>query len=139
MVRPGSPSDFARPFAATVKLDMFGAPLEDRGQLQRSCEEIAPFLDGGQSIKHAHRSMLALKGYLRGLIHERRARPRDDLLNVLVAVEMQGDRLSEKELFANALGLMFMGSNGVANLIGNGLLALLRHANQWRGSSRTRP
>jgi cytochrome P450 len=66
--------------------------------------------------------------FFRTLIAERRAAPRDDMLSVLVAVrDADGDRLSEVELIATVSLLYFAGFVTTTNLIGNGLLALLRH------------
>jgi len=55
----------------------------------------------------------------------------DDLLTALFnAEEEQGSRLSREELVANAMLLLFAGHETTTNLIGNGLLALLRHPDQ---------
>jgi len=123
-------SEFAYPLSSTVKLDLIGVPVEDRDQFQEWCDHIAVFFDGLRDIGQAHRSMQALGEYLRNVIAGRRARPRDDLLSELVMAEADGGRLSEEELFANVLGLTFLGHKAVANLIGNGILALLRHPDQ---------
>jgi cytochrome P450 len=121
---------FARPLSAAFKQDLLAVPAEDRANLQRWSRDIAVFMGGWQGIAQAHRSMTDLNEYLRGVIAERRKRPGDDLLSLLVTAEAQGDRLREDELFANALGLIFLGTSGVANIIGNGLLALLRNPEQ---------
>ena len=65
--------------------------------------------------------------YFRGLIAERRASPRPDLLSGLVAAEEAGDKLSEDELLATCMLLLIAGHETTVNLIGNGTLALLRH------------
>jgi cytochrome P450 len=53
-------------------------------------------------------------------------RPRDDLLSALVAAEEAGDKLTEQELFTTLILLLIAGHETTVNLIGNGLLALLR-------------
>lgn len=121
---------FARPLSTAFKQEMLDVPREDRADLQRWSRDIAVFMGGWQGIAQAHRSMSDLNEYLRGIIAQRRGCPGEDLLSVLVEAEAQGDRLREDELFANALGLIFLGTSGVANLIGNGLLALVRHSDQ---------
>src|SRR5258708_9849421 len=68
--------------------------------------------------------------YFRGLIAERRARPQNDLLSSLIAVEAQGERLTEHELLANCILLFVAGHETTMNLIGNGMLALMRHPDQ---------
>ena len=68
---------------------------------------------------------------LRALIAKRRAEPADDLISALVAVEAEGDgRLTEPELIANAMALLTAGHETTTNLVGNGVLALLRHPDQ---------
>ena len=65
--------------------------------------------------------------YFRALLPERRRHPRADLLSSLIAAEEQGDRLTEGELLATCVLLFIAGHETTVNLIGNGLLALLRH------------
>ena len=74
----------------------------------------------------------ALADYFRGLIAERRAAPRDDMLSGLIAAEEAGDTLSENELLATCILLLVAGHETTVNLIGNGSLALLRHPAELR-------
>jgi cytochrome P450 len=74
----------------------------------------------------------ALADYFRGLIAERRAAPRDDMLSALIAAEEAGDKLSEEELLASCILLLVAGHETTVNLIGNGTLALLKHPEQLR-------
>lgn len=64
--------------------------------------------------------------YLTDLLDARRRRPGDDLLSALVLVEADGDRISPQEIVDLALLLLVAGHETTVNLIGNGLLALLR-------------
>jgi cytochrome P450 len=68
--------------------------------------------------------------YFRALLPERRRHPRADLLSSLIAAEEAGDRLTEGELLATCVLLFIAGHETTVNLIGNGLLALLRHPDQ---------
>jgi cytochrome P450 len=65
------------------------------------------------------------------LVAERRRAPRDDLLSALAQAEDGGDRLSEQELVANSILLLLAGHETTTNLIGNGMLALMRHPDQF--------
>ena len=65
------------------------------------------------------------------LVAERRRTPRDDLLSALAQAEDGGDRLSEQELVANSILLLLAGHETTTNLIGNGMLALVRHPDQF--------
>jgi cytochrome P450 len=78
----------------------------------------------------AQKSFIALANYFREKVAELRVSPRNNLLSALIDAEEQGDRLSEDELFANCVLLMIAGHETTTNLIGNGLLALLRHPDQ---------
>ena len=56
--------------------------------------------------------------------------PQDNLLNAMVEAEEAGDRLTQEELFANCVLLMFAGNETTTNLIGNGTLALMQNPEQ---------
>jgi cytochrome P450 len=60
----------------------------------------------------------------------RRVEPADDLMSALVAAEERGEKLSEQELNGTLALLLAAGNETTTNLIGNGLLALLRHPDQ---------
>jgi len=81
-------------------------------------------------VLSAQTSLLAMTEYLRPIIAARRVRPADDLLSALVAVEQQGELLNETELVATCMLLLIAGSETTTNLIGNGMLALLRNPGQ---------
>jgi len=125
--------DFAYPLPAIVIMEMLGIPPEDRDTFKTWSDDQMAFLGGrfpGDPLAPARRagdSTLVMNDYLRGLIAERRRAPRPDLISAMVAVEEQGDRLSEPELVATAALLLVAGHETTTNLIGNGLLALLRH------------
>jgi cytochrome P450 len=68
--------------------------------------------------------------YLRGQVAAARAAPRDDLLHQLIEAQEKHDRLSEDELLADLVLLFLAGHETTTNLIGNGLLALLRNPDQ---------
>jgi cytochrome P450 len=69
-------------------------------------------------------------GYMRQTFAERRRQPRADMISSLLAVEEQGDRLNEEELFSMMILLIVAGHETAVNLIGNGVLALLQHPDQ---------
>jgi cytochrome P450 len=75
---------------------------------------------------------MQIVGYLNELFAERRAQPREDLVSALLAVEEEGDRLTETELLSIVLLLFVAGHETTMNLIGNGTVALLRSPEQWR-------
>ena len=66
------------------------------------------------------------------LVEERRADPRDDLVSRLVHAESRQDRLALSEVDTMLRLLLGVGNHATADLIGNGLLALLRHPEQMQ-------
>ena len=60
-----------------------------------------------------------------------REHPREGLIYSLMTAEIGGDRLSEEEIVANCIVTMVGGQETTTNLIGNGLLTLLRHPDEF--------
>jgi cytochrome P450 len=67
---------------------------------------------------------------LAGLVAERRRAPGDDLVSALIAVSDRGERLDEQELLTTLELLMVAGYETTATMLGNCVLALLRHPDQ---------
>jgi hypothetical protein len=126
-------ADLAYPLPTTVIADLLGLPAEDRALFKRWSDDIAAgfFLvvtrETADAVRRANESQTALAAYFRELVAARRAHPRDDLLSALVAAESDGAVLSEDELLATCVLLLFAGHETTTNLIGNGCLALLEH------------
>jgi cytochrome P450 len=76
--------------------------------------------------ERAAKSLSKRQDYFRGLVVERRRGSCDDLLSALVVAEDRNDVLSEDEIVATSILLLFAGHETTTNLIGNGMLALLR-------------
>lgn len=135
-------ADLAYPLPVVVICEMLGVPTADRDSFRQWSLDIARSLDaiGMQAtgmltdpevVVRGNGARRALTAYFRnGLIPERRKHPRADLLSALIAAEEQGDKLSEGELLATCNLLFVAGHETTVNLIGNGLLALLRHPDQ---------
>jgi cytochrome P450 len=68
---------------------------------------------------------------LRELVAQRRAHPGDDLVSDLLAAGEDGP-VDEDELVGTAALLLMAGHEATVNVLGNGVLALLRHPDQWR-------
>jgi hypothetical protein len=130
--------EFAYPIPVNVICEMLGVPVEDQERFKGWSLDLARGLDSimlGPDSEVSKRSGLAREGltkYFRGLIAERRTSPRGDLLSALIAAEEAGDKLSEPELVAMCILLLVAGHETTVNLIGNGVLALLRHPDQLR-------
>ncbi len=128
--------DFAVPLPVTVIATMLGVPKEDHHRLRGWSSGFGRLISGRtltpQEAGEAESSILAFIAYFQALIETRRRRPADDMLSDLVAVEEMGERLSAEELIVNLILLLAAGHGTTTHLLGNGLLALLRHPEQWR-------
>lgn len=130
--------EFAYPIPVIVICEMLGVPVEDHERFKGWGLDIARGLDAvmlppnSEVGARSGASRRALAEYFRGLIAERRASPRDDMLSDLIAAEEAGDTLSEDELLATCILLLIAGHETTVNLIGNGTLALLRNPHQLR-------
>jgi cytochrome P450 len=82
-------------------------------------------------------SLLALREYLARQVALRRQQPSGDLISRLLQAEEQGQGLTEGELLGTCVTLLLAGHETTTNLIGNGLLALLRHPDQWAALDNT--
>jgi cytochrome P450 len=124
--------DLAYPLPVTVIAEMLGIPIEDRERFKHWSDEAIRSLGFGNT-DDARRSMQAsreLRAYLEPIVEQRRREPREDLISALVAAEEQGDKLSTNEVFSTIILLLVAGNETTTNLIGNGLLALLRNPAQ---------
>jgi cytochrome P450 len=133
--------DFAFPLPVTVICELLGVPSEDRELFRRFTRDMAALLDWEvtpQQLGVAAGGALNFTAYLVPLFEERWRSPRDDLISALVAAEEAGDHLGADELLATVLLLLVAGHETTMNLIGNGLLALLRNPTQLE-LLRTRP
>ena len=130
--------DLAYRLPVTVISEMLGVPEGDHEAMRGWSSDIARSLDAfglpsdQEIVERGRVARRAVGDYFRRLVPERRGRPGDDLLSQLIAAEEQGDRLTEGELLATCVLLYIAGHETTVNLIGNGLLALLRHPDQMR-------
>lgn len=127
--------DLAYPLPVKVISEMLGVPSEDHERFKGWSAALARGLDPEnllppEVIARRQSAGMAFAEYFRELIAERRRSPGDDLLSRLVAVEEGGDVLSEEELLATCILLLVAGHETTVNLIGNGVLALLRNRDQ---------
>ena len=126
-------ADLAFPLPVIVIAELIGVPVQDREQFKEWTGTLARSLDPvitPEIAQAADRATESFVAYFTHLIAERRARPQQDMLSALIAVEEEGDRLSQDELLANVILLFAAGHETTMNLIGNGMLALFRHPDQ---------
>jgi hypothetical protein len=127
-------ADFAEPLPAIVTAEMLGVPVADHGRLKNWSATFAEMLGNFQHNPDRLAGVLAavenLTAYFQNAIDEQRKHPREGLVRTLLTAEVDGDRLSDEEVIANCIVTMVGGLETTTNLIGNGVLSLLRNPDQ---------
>jgi cytochrome P450 len=122
--------DLAYELPLTVINELIGVPAEARPLVRKWSHGISLRLEPGM-IGEVHHSILEFRAYIGTLIDARRGRPGTDLVAALLVAEERGEKLTEEQLFAMLVHLLFAGHETTANLIGNCLYLLLSHREQW--------
>lgn len=138
-LRPGDRFDVidavAAPLPAIVIAELLGVPPEDHRQFKTWAAEIVAGIGrptlGLRQVDSAS-PVAKLFAYLGEIIAARRGDPRDDLISAMVLAQEENDALSDSELLATSNLLLIAGHETTTNLIGNGLLALLREPEQMQ-------
>ena len=133
-------ADFAFALPATVIAELIGVPVQDRSRFRNWSQQLIMGVDPTQPTRVRAAAAVAvtqLLEYFRQLVARRRGHPADDLLSALMAAEEAHDRLSVNELLGTCQLLLVAGHETTTNLIGTGLLTLIRHpeAQQQLGST----
>ncbi|MFD6454014.1 cytochrome P450 [Nocardia sp. NPDC060220] len=124
-------NDFANPLPVTVICELLGVPFEDRADFQAWTKALVTVVGEGEQDERPAASA-AMVGYLAKLVRTKQSAPAEDLLSQLVLADEEGDRLTDQELVSMAFLLLVAGHETTVNLIGNGVLALLRNPEQWQ-------
>jgi cytochrome P450 len=129
--------DYAVPLPMLVIAEMLGIPIADRAMFKRWSDAIlglANTLTGGEEATQAAANYGAvtveMDAYLVHLLEDRRTTPRDDLLTRLVAAEVEGERLTHREILGFFQLLLLAGSETTTNLINNAVLSLIEYPQQ---------
>lgn len=128
--------DLAYPLPAIVTAEMLGVPTSDWQQLTAWSADFAQVL--GNFQHNPERAAKVIKSleemivYFRSAIEENKRHPSEGLINSFMNAEVNGDRFSEEEIIANTIVTMVGGQETTTNLIGNGLLSLLRNPDQLK-------
>lgn len=123
-------ADFAGPLPALVIMAMLGVPEADLARVKRMSDDMALFIGSSRTSPEKYDTAEAatqeMAAFFRDFIAARRAEPRDDLLTELVHLRDGDDRLTDDELVATCILLLFAGHETTTNHIANGLLSLVR-------------
>ena len=128
--------EFAEPLPAIVTAEMLGVPVADHVQLKDWSADFAEMLGNFQHnpdrASRVLRSVEEMTLYFRSAIREQEKHPTEGLIHSLLTAEIDGARLTEEEGIANCIVTMVGGQETTTNLIGNGLVTLLRHPDELR-------
>jgi cytochrome P450 len=127
-------ADFANPLPAIVTAELFGVPTADHQNLKDWSTDFAEMLgnfqhnpDRARGALRATENMIA---YFQQAMRHQEKNPTPGLVNSLMNAEVDGSRLTEEEIVANLIVTMVGGQETTTNLIGNGLVSLLKNRDQ---------
>jgi cytochrome P450 len=124
-------ADLAEPLPYIITAEMLGVPVADAPQLKAWSQDFAEMLGNFQHnperVPRVRRSVEEMTKYFEAAIQDTRRRPREGLIHSFLTAEIDGDRLTEEEVIANTIITMVGGQETTTNLIGNGVLTLLRN------------
>src|SRR6267143_1097352 len=127
-------NDLAAPMPAIVTAEMLGVPTSDCDNLKSWSADFAEVLGNFQHnpdrTARTLRCVEEMSSYFRDAIQRMKTDPREGLINSFMTAEIDGDRLTEEEIIANCIVTMVGGQETTTNLIGNGVLSLLRNPDQ---------
>ncbi|MFN8021154.1 MAG: cytochrome P450 [Acidimicrobiales bacterium] len=128
-------ADYAQPYSVAVICSMLGVPRADTRRLLDWSHAIVKMyeLRTGDDVKvAADRAAGEFIDYTRALIADKRRSPDGSLISGLVAVEDEGEQLSEAEITSTAMVLLEAGHEATVNSLANGMKAMLTHRDEWR-------
>ncbi len=120
-------AQFTRTFPLRVIAHVIGVPIEDYETFKRWSLDLIGFADDPPK---GFESAEKIVDYLRPIVESRRTEPREDLMSTLVHAEVEGQRLSDDEIYGFLKLLLPAGSDTTYRLIGSALFALLTHPEQ---------
>ena len=128
-------SDLAGPLPGIVAAELMGVPTEDHEQLKTWTADFAEILGNFQhNPDHVPRVLAAVDGltaYFGDAVRRHKHHENSGLIGAMLDAEVDGDHLTEDEVIANCIITLVGGQETTTNLIGNGLLALLRHPDEF--------
>ncbi len=123
-------SSFAFPLPFTVICELLGVPESDRADLGRGLIALLVPTTTAVEYARAKEASDAVVAMLEALVETKQKAPGDDLVSGLVTARDGDERLTTQELLSTIFQLIVAGHDTTASLIGNGVVALLRHPQQ---------
>ncbi len=123
--------EFANPMPVRIISEMLGVPQELHDTFVNWSRAIAVFRGNPErtveQARAAQDALIAMTDFFRKAVAERRRNKGNDLISLLIDIEEDGEVLTEEELYAQCIALLFAGHETTRNLIGNGMYTLLKH------------
>ena len=118
-------TDLAGRVPMDVISEMLGVPEPDRDEVRRLADLLVHREDGLRDVPAVGvEAAMALFDYYDGLLAERRRRPADDLASALLAVEDDGEQMTDREITAFLFLMVVAGNETTTKLLGNALYHL---------------
>jgi cytochrome P450 len=121
---------FAFPLPFTVICELLGVPEPDRGPLGHNLVALLSPTPTPLAYAVAKQASDTVVGMLGALVEAKQATPGDDLVSALISAREGDERLSHQELMSTIFQLIVAGHDTTTSLIGNSVVALLRHPDQ---------
>jgi len=126
-------ADICEPYPIPIICELLGAPKADWKLFSQWATDIFRIFNGdlAADLPAIERASTELDAYVRAMVDERRSRPADDLLSVLIAIEEEGDRLSTDELVMMAEAVLMAGTDTTRNQLACSVALFTEHPEQW--------
>lgn len=118
-------TNLAYPLPTTVIMELFGVPLADRDYFKQLSELFIRETEDPSTTEFVSQEKLA--AYLLPLIEERRSTPTQDLISRLLEAEIEGEKLSTRDIQASCILMLVAGHETTTNLIGNAMYVLTEY------------
>jgi cytochrome P450 len=129
-------SEFAFHLPVIVIAEYLGVPSDRRYEVREWSDDLAAVIfvrgDDKQRMARAETSLARAREFLLPVIADRRKNPQDDLISALLYAEHDGERLTEEEVIANVILMVFAGHETTMNLLSNGIVAFDQFPDQWQ-------
>jgi cytochrome P450 len=129
-------SDFAFHLPVVVIAEYLGVPPEARFEVRKWSDDLGAivFVRGNDTdrLRRGEIAMNSLVEFLRPIVRDRQRDPKDDLISNMVHAEERGERLTEDQVIANAVLMVFAGHETTMNLLANAVVAFSEFPQQWQ-------
>lgn len=128
-------TEYAQPYSIAVICEMLGVPPSDGPSLLAWSHAIVKMYELTTTDEQrvaANTAAGEFIDYVEELIDAKRARPDEQLVSQLVAVEEAGERLNRHEIVCTTIVLLNAGHEATVNTLGNGMRAFMLHPDEWR-------